>query len=279
MFHVEIMTPKDFEFAIKITEPMGWGLAQSDFQFMIKLEPEGCFTLFDDFERIGVATTVSYGEVGWFGNLIIRPDKREKGGGSLLVRHALEYLAKKDVKTVGLYSYIDKIPFYTKLGFKRESEFMVLKGKAFASPTSTSLKKATKSDARAIISLDQDCFGGHRRKLLELILSDPDNIGYTFFENNRLLGFVTAKVYDSSADLGPLECEQGQTNIAMSLLKVTLNELKSREVSVCIPKKETAIISLLKEHGFNEAFSVARMLKGSVVSKDCIYLAESLERG
>lgn len=279
MLHVEIMSPEDFEFAINVTDPMGWGLARSDFEFMLKLEPGGCFTLFDDSERAGIATAVSYGKIGWFGNLIVRPDKRKKGGGSILVRHALQYLANNNVKTVGLYAYTDKIPFYTKLGFKANSEFTVLKGKAFPSSPGASLKKATKNDLQAVVRLDENCFGASRERLLDSILADPDNLGYTFSENNRMLAFAMAKVYNGSADLGPLVCERGRTDVAVSLLEAILDDLRSREVSVCVPKKESAIIDMLKEHSFNEAFSVARMFNGTIISNDCVYLAESLERG
>lgn len=279
MFHVEVMNPEDFEFAAKVTESMGWGLANWDFEFMLRLEPKGCFTLYDDSERIGIATTASYGRVGWFGNLIVRPDKRSKGGGSTLVRHALEYLAHKNVETVGLYSYIDKISFYTKLGFKRDSEFAVLKGKAFPSPTNATISKATTADAEAMAKLDENCFGGRRRKLLEAILTDPDNVTYTSSENQRLFAFVMAKVYDGSADIGPLVCGRTQTDAAVNLLRAILSGLRSRDVSVCVPRKESTVIDLLKQHGFSEVFSVARMFKGPSVSSDCVYFPESLERG
>jgi hypothetical protein len=48
---------------------------------------------------------------------------------------------------------------------------------------------------------------------------------------------------------------------------------------VALPKKEIALIATLSNAGFKEEFSVVRMFFGPNAAKNCIYLAESLERG
>jgi hypothetical protein len=44
-------------------------------------------------------------------------------------------------------------------------------------------------------------------------------------------------------------------------------------------KKQTALADLFSKAGFTEEFSVTRMFFGEFTAKNCIYLAESLERG
>ncbi len=105
---------------------MDWNMADEDFQFMLNLEPEGCFVAFDGRERVGIATSISFGKVGWFGNLIVKEKYRNKGVGSLLVKHSINYLQAKGVKTIGLYAYPNLIGFYGKLGFKVDEDFSVL---------------------------------------------------------------------------------------------------------------------------------------------------------
>jgi len=280
MLQVRNMSAEDFEFAIKITDQMGWGLTEADFEFMMELEPEGCFVLLHDSERVGIATAVSFDKVGWFGNLIVSAGKRKRGGGSLLVEHALKYLAGKNVKTVGLYAYIDKIPFYARLGFEYNSEFTVLKGKGFSSPVlATNVREAKKQDIQEVIEFDQTCFGAPRKKLLEPVLFEPNNSCYISFENSQFSGFVVTKVFHGMAELGPLVSKAGRSDIAISLLNVALNRLNGLEVSMCIPTKEASILSMLMKSGFTESFRVARMFYGPSVIRDCIYAAESLERG
>ena len=273
------MSAEDFAFAINITDPVGWDLTEADFAFMLKLEPEGCFVLLDDSEKVGIATTVSFGQVGWFGNLIVRDDKRKKGGGSLLVNHALKYLTAKKVKTVGLYAYPNKIPFYTKLGFKYDSDFTVLKGKGISSPVVADVSEAERHDLEQIVDFDQKCFGASRRKVLESILLNPANLCYIVLEDKQLLGFAATKVYDKTAELGPVVCSRGRSDIAISLINAALNRLKGSEVSLCIHRRETSILDTLMKCGFRESFRVSRMFFGPPVTKDCIYVAESLERG
>jgi GNAT superfamily N-acetyltransferase len=279
VFHVRNMSRPDFEFTVHITGLMGWGLAEQDFEFMMELEPEGCFVLLDDSDRVGIATTVSFGKLGWFGNLIVDESKRNRGAGTLLVKHALKYLIEKNVATVGLYAYIKKIPFYRRLGFECDSEFIVLKGKGFSSPVRANVRKAKKQELTEVIAFDQSCFGASRRKMLEPILIDRDNLCFVSTEDGQISGFAAAKVYRGVAELGPIACKEGQAKTAADLLRATLSALEGLEASVFVPKREKQIVSMLLESGFHESFRVERMFHGPSVTGDCVYMAESLERG
>ncbi|HYB68127.1 MAG TPA: hypothetical protein VEC97_01115, partial [Candidatus Acidoferrales bacterium] len=62
-------------------------------------------------------------------------------------------------------------------------------------------------------------------------------------------------------------------------LRATLGALKGLETSVFVPKREKRIVSTLLDSGFHESFRVERMFHGPQVNKECVYMAESLERG
>jgi ribosomal protein S18 acetylase RimI-like enzyme len=273
------MSPEDFEFAVRLTDTRGWNFIEDDFKFMLKLEPEGCFVLFDNSERIGIVTSINFSRIGWLGNLIVEAKYRRKGAGSLLVKQVITYLASKNAETVGLYAYMDAIPFYEKLSFKYDSDFIVLQGNAFTSMVETSPEQARKEDYQKIIEYDSQCFGASRKKLLETVLHNPDNLCYVSLENGQLRGYAMAKVYNGVAEIGPLVCERGQSDIAINLVKTILNRLDGFDVSFCIPKKEHAILNFLAKSGINESFRVARMFYKPISLKECIYVAESLERG
>jgi hypothetical protein len=97
--------------------------------------------------------------------------------------------------------------------------------------------------------------------------------------DGNMLGYSVAKVYKGVAELGPLVCRPGRRDIAIDLLKTTLNRLAGLEVSMCVLKKESPILNMLVQGGFSESFPVARMFFGPPITGDCIYVAESLERG
>jgi hypothetical protein len=130
-----------------------------------------------------------------------------------------------------------------------------------------------------VIDYDCSCFGGSRKELLEPILRDPTNLCYVSVENGRISGYVAAKVYEETAEIGPLACPLERNDIATDLLKAVLNKLNGFQVSMCFPRKEHSILNMLLDAGFKEDFHVARMVLGPSIVEKCIHIAESLERG
>lgn len=279
MFHVAKMKTSDFLFAVKLANTMDWSMTAKDFEFMVKLEPQGCFIQFQYNERVGIATTISFDKVGWFGNFIVKETIRGKGAGSLLIKKAIAYLQNKNVKTIGLYAYPHLVKFYEHFGFKSDINFSVLKGKPNFPATKDSLKAATKRNIPELIELDRKCFGANRKKLLEPILLNKSNLCFVSTENSEITGYVAAKVYDKMAEVGPLISHVKRVEDALVLLKKILSRLNGFEVFTYIPQKETELLNLLHTAGLKEEFSLVRMFLGPAIVKDCTHAAESLERG
>lgn len=279
MFQVKPMREGDFPFATKLANTMGWNMAVEDFQFNSNLEPEGCFVAYHGRERVGMSTSISFGSVGWFGNLVVKEKYRNKGVGTLLVRHSVNYLQGKGVKTVGLYAYPDLSGFYGSLGFKLDENFTVLRSENLGSLTAENFLTVGPREIEALEALDIRCFGGDRKKLLESIILDKGNLCYFMGEVCDPLGYVAATVYEKMAWVGPLVCREGEVDAAIRLLKAALSKLSGKSVYTVLPKKETAISNMLFSVGFTEDFSVPRMFLGGTVARNCIYMAESLERG
>jgi predicted N-acetyltransferase YhbS len=281
MFHVKKMEPKDFAFAVDLANTMRWNMAVQDFEFNAELEPNGCFILLDDSEPAGLATCISYGKVGWFGNLVVAEKNRKQGAGTQLVTRAVNYLKSIGSTTIGLYAYPHLVDFYGTLGFVRDADFVVLKADAVSASLEAGgkVRAWTQKDASSIVDLDEDCFGASRKKLLERILRNQDNVGYVAVEESSLIGFVAAKVYEQAAEIGPLVCNRNHPDRAANLLKAALQDLRGLEAYMYLPDAETPLLEAAFKAGFREEFRLARMFFGPFASKNCIYLTESLERG
>ena len=280
MFHVEKMEVADLSFALQLANNMNWNMTPADFEFMIKLEPKGCFVLLHGQERLGIATSVSFGKTGWFGNLVVKEKFRRAGAGNLLIRHAIDYLKSKGAKTIGLYAYPHLVEFYEGFGFESDIDFLVLKGKTeVPSAAQKGVRAAKRQGIPGIIDFDCRCFGANRRKLLEPIILNKANLCYISTENNGIIGYVAAKVYDKMVEVGPLMCHANRKEEAVLLLRTLLSRLSGLEVFMYIPKKEAVLLNMLYEAGFEEDFRVVRMFFGPAVAQNCIYTAESLERG
>lgn len=279
MFKVEKMDEDDFRFAVQLANTMDWNMSSEDFEFMVKLEPDGCFVLFDDQERLGIATTVSFGKAGWFGNLVVKKDARREGAGNFLTKHAINYLKSIGIETIGLYAYPHLVSFYERFGFVSDIDFLALKGKSLFPSTQGVLQPTRKQDVPKLIDFDCHWFGANRKKFLEPMLIKEDNLCFVSTKNNKIKGYVAAKVYGKMAEVGPLICDTNFADEAFLLLKTILSRLSSLEVFTCIPKKETFLLNMLYKAGLKEDFQVVRMFLGPAIAKNCIYIAESLERG
>jgi predicted N-acetyltransferase YhbS len=279
MFEIKPMRVQDFEFATQLANTMNWNMAPEDFQFAVSLEPEGCFVAFDGFERVGIVTCVSFGKVGWFGNLVVNDKSRKQGVGSLLVKHTVNYLQGKGAQSIGLYAYPNLLGFYSKLGFKADEEFYVLQSEAVNSMSAQKLPKVGKHQLTKMVAFDAEYFGGDRKKLLESIILEKGNLSYCKVKHDEVVGYVTATIYERMAWLGPLICKAGDGEDAVSLIKMVLSKLTGKNVYAVISKKEAALANVFYTSGFIVDFPVSRMFLGEFAAKNCIYLPESLERG
>jgi GNAT superfamily N-acetyltransferase len=279
VFEIRKMKTSDFSFAVRIANTMNWYMTEEDFELAVKLESEGCFVLFHGKERLGIATNINFGKVGWFGNLVVKEESRRKGAGRLLLKHSIEYLKKKSVSTIGLYAYPHLVKFYESFGFESDIEFSVLKGKTELRSNRRTQKKANKLDTPQILDFDYQCLGVDRKKLLKSILLGKNNLCFISTANNVLTGYVMAKVQGRTAEVGPLLCRANHSKEAIGLLKTILTNLTGLEVFIYISKKEMTLLKALYKAGLTEDFQVVRMFLGNPIASSCIYTAESLERG
>jgi GNAT superfamily N-acetyltransferase len=273
------MSSEDFPFAVKLANTMDWNMAEEDFEFMLKLEPHGCFVLHENEEPVGIVTCISYGRTSWFGNLAVKEGHRRMGAGTFLVKHVVDYLRTKRVETVGLYAYQHLIGFYEHIGFKACSDFVVLSGKTLPSQIEETFKEVNNDGVPRLIEFASRCLGDDREKLLKNLLLGKGNRCYFSADNHQISGFVTAKVYEEMAEIGPLLCKPDRPDVAAGLLRTILGRLSNVEVYVCVPAKEKLLIRTLEARGLKENFRVTRMFLGPVPAEKCFYVPESLERG
>ncbi len=278
MLQVKLMRPQDFAFAVKLANTMKWDMEEQDFQFNLALESQGCLTLFDDKEPVGIATCISFGKIGWFGNLIVKEQHRRKGAGRMLLQHAIDYLHGRGVETIGLYAYPHLKGFYGKLGFKPDEDFIVYNNQNVQVTARKELATKCK-DFSALNRFDSKFFGADRSRVLQAIYQQNSNLCYTLSDEGQLEGYVLAKVYGQMAEVGPLVCEPNQQGKARVLLESVLGGLQGSYVSLYMQQNQAVLCKFLVNVGFTEAFRLSRMFLGALKVQDCIYAAESLERG
>jgi len=273
------MTQKDYPFAVDLANTMNWNMAIEDFEFMATLEPKGCFLLVDQSRRVGIATCIRYKKMGWLGNLIVQKAYRHQGAGSLLAQHAITYLQTQGAESVGLYCEPPLTKFYSRLGFKPDIAFTYLHGTNPPTPNPPKLPKIKPDQLTQITNFDHQHIGENRKKLLQTIIPDPNNLCYYIPEKDKIVGYVAASVCNNAAWVGPLICAPTRYDVASSLIKTVLAQTSNKTIYAAFPKNEPPIRNLFLDLQNTDGFELIRMFFGPSRAKNCIYMAESLERG
>ena len=280
MLNIRKMVVEDIASAVKLTDTRNWELTTEDFEFMMEMEPEGCFVILDDSKFIGLTIAVTFANLGWIGNVIVDRDYRRRGIGSLLIKHSINYFLSRDVTTIGLYSYMDVLSFYEKLGFKLDETFIYLSGSGVQLNKVTTVKRMEDEDFKTAVNLDRYCIGVSREKLLKGIFAVSKELCYVTYKDNTLIGFVMAAKSSKNVEIGPLICDSSSEDKAIDLVKAILRKFIGFNVHIGIPEKQFKMLSALRGLGFRDNFKVVRMYYGNVPpDKGCIFAMESLERG
>ena len=112
----------DFGFASEQTAREGWDATAELFELCLAHDPGGSFVAEAGGQRVGMVTTTCYQRSGWIGNLIVPPEHRRQGIGERLMKHALEHLLRRGVRTIRLEADPPGIGIYRRLGFVDEFE-------------------------------------------------------------------------------------------------------------------------------------------------------------
>jgi len=278
---IRCMRPGDFDIAARLSNIENWDNSIDDFRRILRVEPGGSFVAIEERHRLGIVTTISYGRLGWIGNLVVSKRYRKLGIGSWLVKHAIVHLRRKGARTIGLFSYKSALPFYQRLGFKRDASYLRFFGRGRAL-TSKGPRNIGMNDFERILVFDRKCFGHHRDRLLKDLLERFRDSSFLTMRNGKVLGYIVGKNYENTCEIGPWLCSREGISTAASLLRAVLNASIGKPVEVTVSNRNRQAFRLLRNHDFENHGMVVRMYCGDrsgFPDDRCNFAAESLEKG
>ena len=178
-----------------------------------------------------------------------------------------------------MYAYPQLKEFYGHLGFKPDIDFALLRADKIFPVETAGAHKIDETNLARIALFDSHFFGGDRTRLLESIVLEDTNAGYYISDRGHVVGYVAATIYESMAWIGPLICVPSRYDVAGKLVSAVLAKVGGKSVYTVVSKTDAVMLGMLSSVGFKEEFTVSRMFLGNSEAKNCIYLAESLERG
>ncbi|UCD92117.1 MAG: GNAT family N-acetyltransferase [Methanobacteriota archaeon] len=252
------MKSEDVPFAVDITDEEGWGYMEEDFQRLIDLEPSGCFVASDDDVEVGMLTTTSYGGIGWIGNVVTKSDRRQERIGSEMVKHAVRYLKDKSVGVIGLYSYLNAVAFYERIGF--QESFRVARFSTIAKVSENRGARVVNQEALPrVVGFDQKYFPGDRIRLLGRMLKDFPELFFSIEEDGDIVGYVLGFCSPKACEIGPWMCDPDRPDTAENLLIDCLTTLEDTVSAIAVSVDNESAIQIVKRQGFEEEFQVSAM--------------------
>jgi predicted N-acetyltransferase YhbS len=253
---------QDIDAAIALTDLEHWGYARADFRRLRALSPEGCFVAESDRRVVGVLTTTAYDGLAFLGAVIVSPDLRGKGVGRSMMEAALDHLRGKGVRTVRLNAYLDALPFYEKLGFRREYEVIRWHGAAVTGRMQ-GVRPVRFDDLDSLSRFDERYFGADRRVLLERL---ADELPSTFLMSEHrgiLRGFIVGNPSGDSCEIGPWVTRPDLGSAAVDLFGALVVAAGASEVAFSGPSRNQALMKFVGGLGLSEAFRALRMAWGA----------------
>jgi len=283
MIEIREMTAGDLQLGLRLSRQAGWNQIESDWRRFMNLEPEGCFVAELDGRPAGTTTTCIFGRVAWIAMVLVDEGSRRKGIGTALLKHALDYLEARQVKTVRLDATSTGRPVYEKLGFVPEYELARFAGTAQPGETpGGSLKaagfgdgggkaipkrhKASPRDCRLglppftdIIEFDRKITGTNREKLLSALFAELSRNVRILRHRDMMDGFITMRPGANAVQVGPCIATAGA---GPALLSDALDRCAGKAVFIDMPTGNVNAVRIAESSGLKIQRRFTRMCRG-----------------
>ncbi len=197
----------------------------------------------------GVGHGIATGSTGWVGNIIVRPDVRNRGLGSRITAEVIDVLRARGCSTLLLIATQLGEPVYRKLGFRATGEYVFLRVPPLGPEADPSIRRLRFSEEDEVCDLDAAATGESRRELLAPHIGfgwghiGPGGALDGFFLPSFGNGFVTAR----------------ERAAGLALLRFKHAFYSGGGV---IPAANRAALEFLCNHGAEETARASRMALG-----------------
>lgn len=200
------------------------------------------------------------GRTGWIGNIIVRPDARNRGLGSRMTSEVTDLLRRQGCASLLLVATALGEPVYRKLGFRRTSEYVFMDVPRLSFSATAAVRRLNPADIDRVLQLDQMATGEARSDLLVPYLSSgwghigPGGVLDGFFLPS--LGAGLAIAIEPAAGVDLLRFKHAQ-----------------HPASEVVPAANTAAMTFLLEQGARETARAPRMVLGEDAAwrPECIF--------
>jgi ribosomal protein S18 acetylase RimI-like enzyme len=245
------MCAGDLVFAAECTAAEGW-LSEdyTTLQGFYKNDPSGCFISEEDGHPVGICIATDYAHSGFIGELIVRPQSRQRGVGEALLNHAVQALKARGVGSIYLDGVVKAVSLYERKGFVKVCRSWRFSGH-LQGINHTDVRRMDPNDLEQILALDQSSFGADRSFFLKRRLAIFPKLCFVQVEGGRVTGFIMGRQHTGWISAGPWVM-QPQTVDPLNLLYAFALEAGERPISIGILEANSKACDLGRSLGFVE---------------------------
>ena len=273
---IRLMNYQDIPFAVRLTDNEKWNFSPEDFKVMIKHWPECNFVAENSKGRkVGIGSVLIHGKLAWLSNFIVDKKERGKGYGKALVEHSIRITNKKGVNFISLYTYDDRVDFYSQFGFMGNGFYTAYTGKINDKCKITNCYLVDKKTMIEIKNWDQDVSGLDRSEFLDLFYSYFKKRFYVKRNKGKIIGYIAAGSNpDGSYEIPQWVAKDKDT--ARTLIIGLAQKLYYKRFLLLIPWVNPNAIELMKEFKFKPGRNYIYMALGTNIEKRKVEFAYAL---
>jgi len=203
-------TGDDIPAILTMREAAGWGVHPWAMRAVVGQRQARCvLAVTRDGALAGVGSGISYGALGFIGNMIVAEAHRRLGVGSAVLVAVMAFLADAGCTRLELNATADGRPLYERHGFASVGASLVAhvpRTASMRSVPSVSVDERSGHDVAAVAAYDRPRFGGDRSGVLEALGHDPGSAWLVATRHDELVGY--AGVRGETGRIGPLLAEE-----------------------------------------------------------------------
>ncbi len=161
----------------QLRESVGWAVHEWALRAVIGRPHAHCVVAVDAGGAMaGVGSGISYGPLGFVGNMVVAELHRRRGVGSAILDAITTWLEEAGCRRLELNATSEGRPLYERHGFESigsSATAHIGRDRSLSKDASVTIRRATTHDFEALATYDRPRFGGDRRDLLEFLVEDP----------------------------------------------------------------------------------------------------------